>query len=91
MLTVFTIGLVVVAGAYLLVLALQWAAEKSDPESWALAQDILELQETGKLGNRSASARRANAGGQAEPPKPAPVSPQARSIAAIPRLRGRDW
>ena len=62
----------------------QEAAAKRDP-NWALALDLVELQETGKLGMRSESSRRAqgiadsgllgaNTGGQS---KPAPVSPQA--------------
>ena len=61
MLTVFlvVVAIIAIVAIYVVsVYARAWLAQQQDPESWALAMDLVDLQRTGKMGTRSEAAKK---------------------------------
>jgi len=57
-LTIFLVVLAIIAIYVVSVYARAWLAAQQNPESWALAMDLVDLQKTGKIGTRSEAAKK---------------------------------
>jgi len=58
MLTAFLVVMAIIGIYVVSVYARAWLAAQQDPESWNLAMDLVDLQNTGKMGIRSNAAKR---------------------------------